>query len=327
VEASARHHFTVDRFFADARRLRRAFDRTLREDQSPFSPGRFVWERWHVDGQFSQYRTPARAFFAAPLLAEFERRLLAWARRAVGLSLLGSPPWLSSVTDGGYQGLHRDSPNGELAFSYGLSRPGARFRGGETLLARPDLLDYWRSGSHRAKAAHLPMWDEIPPRFDRLVVFDARLPHGVRAVEGPRHPRDGRVAIQGWLRPGGCLVDGPLDRERVEATVTAALEGKRLARDLAGAEGLYVTRLGVDRTGRVRGSRALLDWLVSTSPKIEAAARAARAITSALARTRFERRARPSEVTVPILVAENGKLRTAASDYREESLQQRTPVE
>ena len=38
-----------------------------------------------------------------------------------------------------------------------------------------------------------------PPLFNRLTVFDARIPHGVRRVEGTRDPRHGRLVLHGWF--------------------------------------------------------------------------------------------------------------------------------
>src|SRR5215813_7319918 len=100
--------------------MRRALDRRLADRTDPFDPTRFAWEHWHVPGQFSQLRTPARSFFGDEAMAAFEARLLRWARAELGVARLGGPPWLSAITDGGFQGVHRDSPNGQFAFSYGL---------------------------------------------------------------------------------------------------------------------------------------------------------------------------------------------------------------
>ena len=35
--------------------------------------------------------------------------------------------------------------------------------------------------------------------FNRLTVFDPRLPHGVRPVEGVRDPRQARLVLHGWF--------------------------------------------------------------------------------------------------------------------------------
>jgi hypothetical protein len=266
-------HFVVrDDFFDDALPLRRHFVRRHADRTSPFDASRFVWEYWQVFGQYAQHRVPLRTFFPDELATAFEARLLAWAGAHLGLSALGGPPWLSFLLHGDYQSLHRDTPNGEFAFSFGLSRPGAaRFRGGETLLARPELLDYWRSGAGAAQQADAPLFDEVPSRFNRLVAFDSRVPHGVRLVEGPRSPADGRIAVQGWLVPRGVVVHRVTGGRRavdaavvvaVNETTKRALAGQGLARLARGLDGLYTVALDVAPDGRVRTSKPLVDTVV-----------------------------------------------------------------
>ena len=52
----------------------------------------------------------------------------------------------------------------------------------------------------------------MPPRFNQLLVFDPRLPHGVRPVEGTRDPRAARLVLHGWFTQpapffqGTCLL-------------------------------------------------------------------------------------------------------------------------
>ena len=37
------------------------------------------------------------------------------------------------------------------------------------------------------------VYEDVPARFNQLTLFDARLPHGVRRVEGERDPRGARL--------------------------------------------------------------------------------------------------------------------------------------
>jgi hypothetical protein len=310
----------IDSFFHEASALRRVLDKRLGDRTSPFDKGRFAWEYWHVDAQFSQLRTPARDFFPDALMAAFEARLLGWASANLGVCRLGGPPWLSVIIDGGFQGLHRDSPNGQIAFSYGLGRNG-RFRGGETLLASDDLLDYFRAGAHRDEAAHHPLFDEVVPRFNRIVLFDARLPHAVRAVQGSRSPREGRIAIQGWLEAAGCIArpkpPRPHDGSRgsyegaPEATraIKLALRAAKLRRELEGAEGLFTAKITLGRNGRARAIEPVASTLVRTGDLRDQPARAARALVRMLGRARFEGGVSP--VVAPILVAEGGRAHVA----------------
>jgi hypothetical protein len=296
------HYVVVDRFFADARALRSAYVARFGERVPPFDRSRFAWEYWHVPGQFAQHRAPARDVFPPALLDRFEARLLAWSGRALGLGALGSPPWVSFVLHGDYQGIHRDSPNGVFAFTFGLSRPGRpRFAGGETLLARPELLDYWRRGGAREDAADQPLFEVVPAAFNRLVAFDSRIPHAVRTVEGPRDPRDGRVAIQGWLRADGCTAQGALAKEEATAGVGAALRRvpKSALKDVAG---LLSVRFEVAASGRVKRATAVVDTLVATGRDPETAARAGQVLLASAVRMRFAERRAPSVVVAPVCV-------------------------
>ena len=111
-----------------------------------------------------------------------------------------------------------------------------RFRGGETMILRPGVLDYWGSMYRRNQGLeqeHLVQL--VEPHFNRLTVFDprcdtgnaqagdpwrthvcrlavivciqsphcpgspppGRFPHGVRPVFGTRDPREARLVLHG----------------------------------------------------------------------------------------------------------------------------------
>ncbi|MFO0658699.1 MAG: 2OG-Fe(II) oxygenase [Polyangiaceae bacterium] len=251
-----------DKFFRDADQLRAAFEASVGDRTSPFEPARFRWEYWHVPFQFSQHRTPARTFFETELMRAFEERLLTWASRELGVSELGASPWLSYLIDRDFQALHRDSPNGQIAFSFGLSKPDkVRFRGGETLIARPELLDYWGQPSFRDHEAHKPLFDVVPAKFNRLVVFDSRIPHAVQMVEGPRVAMDGRVSIQGWLRANGCILDLNTSRAEVEAHIDRELASI----DVSGVDGLYSVEIHTSTRRVTNDVTTKVSTLVSTS--------------------------------------------------------------
>ncbi len=220
-----RTHTVVDGFFSDVHALRKALESSFDPRRDPFAPERFRWEPW-FEGGFSQLRAPAASIFDPATLGAFERRLLAYAARFLGEGVrLGGPLWLSILVDGHHQSVHRDSPNGALALSYGvLPRGPLRFRGGETEIARPELLDYWGSGAFRDEEAAEPLFELVVPRRDRLVLFDARIPHAVRRIEGSSDPTSGRAAIQGWLVAGAALGEraAPIVRALANAPVAPA---------------------------------------------------------------------------------------------------------
>lgn len=291
-------YFVVDRFHTGASRMRRELDRRFDETLDPFDPVRFAWERWHVADQFSELRAPARSVFSTDAMAAFEERLLAWLGWTTGLSLLGGPPWVSALCDGDFQGLHRDTPNGTLTFSFGLGH--GPFAGGDTLIARPELTDYWRTGSHRANRADMPLFDEVPPRFNRLIAFDSRVPHMIRRVEGPHHPRGGRVAVEGWVRPAGCVTRGDVDATRADEVMARSLAGIAPAA-CAGVDGLVA--VGTDCVhGKLVGAREVFRTLVRTDER----GNVARATAAIVRAVRAARASGSGRLVVPVMVAPDG---------------------
>ena len=94
----------VDDFAREGRALRGVFDTRFAEPRST-RRDRFVWDWWHVPGQYTALRTPAWEYFPKPLYEKFHRRLVAWGRETLGCHDI-SPPWLSCYVDGCRQELH-----------------------------------------------------------------------------------------------------------------------------------------------------------------------------------------------------------------------------
>ncbi|HEU4616219.1 MAG TPA: hypothetical protein VFS15_29175, partial [Kofleriaceae bacterium] len=106
----ARAVVIVDRFAPEARALRATFDERFAEPRSTRAD-RFVWDWWHVPGQYTALRTPAWTYFPRRIYESFHRRLVAWGRETLGCHDI-SPPWLSLYIDGCRQELHGDLPHG-----------------------------------------------------------------------------------------------------------------------------------------------------------------------------------------------------------------------
>src|ERR1044071_6769412 len=130
--AVSRSVIIVDRFAPEIAALRAVFDDRFAEPRSTRAD-RFVWDYWHVPGQYTALRTPAWTYFPARVYAAFHRRLVAWGREVLGCHDI-SPPWLSLYVDRCRQELHGDLPHGPWAFVLSLTHWRERvFRGGETL--------------------------------------------------------------------------------------------------------------------------------------------------------------------------------------------------
>lgn len=294
----------VDRFAPEARALRQTFDDRFADPRSTRGD-RFVWDWWHVPGQYTVLRTPAWTYFPRRLYESFHRRLVAWGRETLGCHDI-SPPWLSLYVEGCRQELHGDLPHGPFAFVYSLTNWQRRtFTGGETLLLRDEVLDFWHDfRSVRAVEEH-ELLRAVEPRFDRLTVFDPRIPHGVRQVSGTRDPREGRLVIHGWFVQPRPFVRGPLPVRALSARID----------ELGGQLGAWITDLpvagvlalafGVDRRGDVRGVRVLSDTTRVPRANERERARLVRRIRQHVATWAFGKQRAPSHVTLP-LVFERG---------------------
>lgn len=294
----------VDRFAPEARALRKTFDDRFADPRSTRGD-RFVWDWWHVPGQYTALRTPAWTYFPRRVYESFHRRLVAWGRETLGCHDI-SPPWLSLYIEGCRQELHGDLPHGPFAFVYSLTNWQRRvFTGGETLLLRDEVLDFWHDfRSVRAVEEH-ELLRAVEPRFDRLTVFDPRIPHGVRQVSGTRDPREGRLVIHGWFVQPRPLVRGPLPVRVLSARIEEL--GGRLGTwitDLPVA-GVLALAFDVDRRGGVRGVRVLSDTTRVPRADERERARLVRRIRQHVATWTFGKQREPSHVTLP-LVFERG---------------------
>lgn len=294
----------VDGFAPEAKQLRATFDERFADPRSTRGD-RFVWDWWHVPGQYTALRTPAWTYFPRKVYASFHNRLVAWGRETLGCHDI-SPPWLSLYIDGCRQELHGDLPHGPWAFVYSLTNwRGRAFAGGETLLLRDEVLDFWHDfRSVRAVEEH-ELVRAIEPRFDRLSVFDPRIPHGVRPVTGTRDPREGRLVIHGWFVQPRPFVRGPLQVRRLEAQV-ATLGGQlgEWLGDLPIA-GMLSFAFAVDRRGSVRNLRILSDTTRVPASDEPMRKRLIRELKKTVAAWRFGNQRGPSQVTLP-LVFERG---------------------
>jgi hypothetical protein len=292
----------VDRFAPEADALRATFDDRFADPRSTRGD-RFVWDYWHVPGQYTALRTPAWTYFPRRIYDAFHRRLVAWGREALGCHDV-SPPWLSLYVDGCRQELHGDLPHGPWAFVFSLTRwRGRAFRGGETLLVRDEVLDFWHDFASVRAVEERELIREVAPQFGRLAVFDPRVPHGVREVTGTRDPREGRLVIHGWFVQPRPFVRGPLAVRALGARIG------ELTEQLGGwlgelpVAGLASFALDVDRTGRARGVRLLSDTTRVPRHDERARRRLIARIARALGAWRFGPQRGASRVTLPLTFA------------------------
>jgi hypothetical protein len=255
-----------------------------------------------VPGQYSHLRTPAWEYFPKRTYAALHNRLVAWGRHNLGCHDI-SPPWLSCYIDGCGQELHGDLPHGHFAWVLSLTRWDRRsFAGGETMLLREEVLDYWRSFTSVRGVERDEVISLVPPLFNRLFVFDPRVPHGVAQVRGSRDPREGRLVMHGWFVQPRPFIAGALSERELGQAIEAltmrigeAIDG---GLDLAG---LVSTRFSVNKDCRVGAVKLLAD--TTRSPGEHAQQRAAfiRDLLRMLKTLRFRRQRGSSTVTLPLV--------------------------
>jgi hypothetical protein len=276
----------VDDFFDDAREMRSVFDERLGTRRGA-PRERFVWDYWHVPEQYTYIRTFAEEFFPSGLYGRFLDRLTAWGRETLGCTTIISP-WLSYYINGCRQELHADIPHGPWAYVFSLTHWDERtFSGGETLLLSEDTLDFWRSYRDAHFSELTSFVELIEPRFNRLTVFDPRIPHGVRPVEGTREPLDSRIAVHGWFQEPAVIVSEALEQAQQRGALEATLAMLLVSLgDVDGLDGLVTVRIEVNREGKVTESRIVSSSLVSTNGD-DSAGRAERTILDFLAGSSF----------------------------------------
>lgn len=290
----------IDQFAPEARALRAHFDARF-ADPRRATADRFVWDLWHVPGQYTALRTPAWEFFPKKLYDAFHQRLVWWGRRTLGCHDV-SPPWLSCYVNGCEQRLHGDLPHGPVAWVFSLTPWSPRtFRGGETLLLREPVLDLWR-GFVSTRAVEEPeVLQAVPARFNRLVAFDPRIPHGVRRVDGSMDPREGRLVLHGWFVQPRPFIEGRLPVAALEdaiAHVTAALTPFFEA----GLTPAGLLSLGFDvEGGAATRLRVLADSVRVPAEQRARKARMVRAAQAALRTHRFPGARGVSHVTLPLV--------------------------
>ena len=73
-----------------------------------------------------------------------------------------------------------------------------KFSGGNTILMKENVLDYWKTFDPTEGLQIQNLVEHIEPNFNRLIVFDGRIPHAVEEVRGVHDPREGRLVLHGW---------------------------------------------------------------------------------------------------------------------------------
>lgn len=295
----------VDDFAPEAESLRSVYDERFADPRSA-RRDRFVWDYWHVPGQYTALRTPAWEYFPPKIYRAFHTRLMQWGRRTLGCHDV-SPPWMSCYVEGCGQQLHGDLPHGPWAFVFSLTRwKGRIFTGGETVLLRDPVLDFWSDFTSVRSVEEPDVLRSVEPRFGRLTAFDPRIPHGVRTVHGTHDPRFGRLVIHGWFVQPRPLIEGPVKPAVLQARIDGLSEVvSRALGDGLPVAGLLSIGIRVNASGTVREATVLSDTTRVPSAEEPRRKRFVKALRDATAAWTFPKAAAPTWITLP-LVFERG---------------------
>lgn len=251
----------VNQFFPAARGLRREFELRFASPEKA-TPERFVWDFWHLSERYRHLRAAPETVFSKVSLDRFCSHLKAWGRKNLGCFEL-SPLWLSAYTDGCFQRLHADVPHGSWAFVFSLTPSGLALNGGRTLIAKDALVNMWPHLGEGKSFHEQDFFDVVEPKFNRLTVFDARLPHSVEEVRGSKDVLDARLVLHGWFQDPRPTVTGALSPQSFGRFVQASLEQSAdLLEQAEGLEGLICFEVNISSRGKVTHVRVLSSTLV-----------------------------------------------------------------
>jgi len=244
------HLIIVDQFSSNSTQLRQHFSKQF-QDPLKTDSNRFVWDYWHVPDQYTLLRTPAYHYFPESLYMKIHHEIVMWGRKNLGCWDI-SPPWLSCYIDGCKQELHSDVPHGPWAWVYSLTPDKKEFVGGETLLFKPEVLQYWSNFTKTQDRELNSFVDRVPAKMNRLIVFDPRIPHGVTEVKGTKDPREGRLVIHGWFTEPKTYIDGYIPEKIAEKKLNTAFEDVlELIGQFPQTQGVVSIKLSVSTTGKV----------------------------------------------------------------------------
>lgn len=208
VEPPIAHYTVQSDFFDGAHEMRQVITERFRSDAG-IDPRRFAWDYWHVPDMFTYLRALPQVIFPEELVRAFVARVTDWGQQRLGCRTV-FVPMLNCHLHDCWHGWHADGERGPWAYVLSLTDwKGREFTGGETLIFDPQRYASWRASADGRD----PLFMAIAPQFNQLTVFDARLPHSVRRVEGVREPAKGRLALAGWFTDPGVVTNLPAEHD------------------------------------------------------------------------------------------------------------------
>lgn len=302
IETMRAPYAVVDDFlpFDAAEAMRQDIDAHFGNYESHRPETHQVWNYWFVPGLYTYLRTTPEKLIRHDRVENFVQVLRRWSADALGFGEV-TWPYLSLYVSGCRQNLHNDAGNGQFAFVYSLTRDKRTTTGGETLVLNDG--DLFRNNVATARSAR-DFFTAIEPRFNRLVAFDDRIPHGVERVEGSMNPVEGRFVLHGHLRDKGAIVSGALTEQQVGEVVIEALTSfaaEALAR-IRLYHGPVILRIFIDASGSVKSCAVLLDRVTATDASDMGWQKILSSLIAKFTALKFPQASGDTTVTQPILM-------------------------
>ena len=253
-----------------------------------------VWNYWHVPGQYNYLRTTPEKVIGREKVEQFVEALRSLSAVKFGFAEV-TWPFFGLYVPGCSQNLHNDATNGQLGYVYSLTRNDRQTIGGETMVVHDR--DLFRT-SLRTAAAGRAMFDLVEPRFNRLTLFDDRIPHAVQRVDGSMDPLEGRFVLHGHIREGGVVAQGALAPNAIQEPVVEVLKSLRERAGTA-VNGPFVLAIEIGSAGEVEGVRPIFDRLASGTD-IDIDAVRAEAVERIRA-IKFPAAASPTKANIPLM--------------------------
>ncbi|MAV90810.1 MAG: hypothetical protein CL676_05270 [Bdellovibrionaceae bacterium] len=252
-----------DRFYPQVSELRDFFDQQF-ENPLEVHENRFVWDFWNVPGHYCHLRTPAYNYFPPEIYDPFHEYLVNWGRENLGCHDI-SPTWLSCYPEGSFQNIHRDAPHGPFAFVFSLTKSSSKFKGGRTVVGQKKVTRSMPLEKLELKksVSELKDFTSVPPKFNRLVVFDPSYPHGVSETNGSKDPRESRLVVHGWFVQPRPFWEGPLNEDQVQEVLDSFLWKLSSAKEFKNVEGYVGFRIFIGKDGKVEKIKTLVSTLNS----------------------------------------------------------------
>ena len=287
-------------FFPAGELLRKEFESYFKNSKSTHAK-RFVWDYWYDEDQYHLIRTPAFHYFSRKNYQNFHSYLVQWGRENLGCHDI-SPPWLSYYIDGCYQNLHSDVPHGPWAFVYSLTPNKKEFRGGETLILKPQTLSYWSHFVDQKNHEYKNFVERIESKMNQLIVFDPRFPHGVTEVKGTRDPLKSRLVIHGWfVNPRPYVVGGLSTASVQKALQPQFLQLNEILAQIDLMNGTLSCRLDVSRLGRVTKYTLISNSVLSIAANNQDERYLQKELNRLFSSTKFVATRSPSKITIPLI--------------------------